>query len=140
MACPYFYPVERVRTDPWAGGPRMPLGAEYRGLCRAEAAAEREPGEETRSACCNSGYARGACEFFPAGGGPDAVRLSMLPGAGQDGRFVLVLEKEHSPAGVWRFEYRDGELHGEFPDATARRQATVFAEQFGRGPRGLAQA
>ncbi|MGH9659209.1 MAG: hypothetical protein ACRD96_11740, partial [Bryobacteraceae bacterium] len=63
MACPYFYPVEKL-----AGAPRgiAPLGDLYNGECRA-AEPVAAPGDLLRD-FCNMGYAAGRCPRFPPGG------------------------------------------------------------------------
>jgi hypothetical protein len=42
---------------------------------------------------CNTGYARGRCDRFPAGAFADAVRFSRTA----DGRLIYILEKDHAP-------------------------------------------
>ena len=130
MACPYFFPVERVETDPWAHSPRMPLGAEFHGFCEADPANPREPDIVVQRTICNSGYGRGCCQDFPADAPADAVRFTPTSGGtGAEVRMVFVLERNHSPIQHGAFVLRAGRVQGEFPDARLERQAEVFASQ-----------
>jgi len=91
MACPLFKPVRRLDAGGWDPAPRLPLGDAWAGECMAGCA--EQPTESTQRAFCNSGYARGRCQHFPAAMEADAVRFSM--GAG--GRLVYIFEKDHAP-------------------------------------------
>ena len=111
MACPFFMPIERVDDGPWLHAPRLPLGGTYRGTCHAR---QGEVIEERRE-FCNTGYARGQCERFPADSKADAVRFSM-----SGGQLIYVLERDCAPL-----------EHGVVTEAvseTLSRQARAFVE------------
>ncbi|MCX6623524.1 MAG: hypothetical protein NTY38_21150 [Acidobacteria bacterium] len=110
MACPFFYPTERMT---WPAAPRTPWGAPYEGLCQAGEAGFR-PDEETERELCNFGYARGRCRHYPGGPGgaeADAVRFD-------GGRYIL--EKDYGPLCAGGIEALE--------DPRLRRQAAVFLE------------
>lgn len=91
MACPFFKPARRLDAGGWDPAPRLPLGDAWACECTAECA--EQPAESTQREVCNSGYARGRCEHFPAGMEADAVRFSMGAAGGQ----IYILEKDHAP-------------------------------------------
>jgi hypothetical protein len=105
MACPLFKPERRLDAGGWDPAPRLPLGDAWAGECTAGCA--EQPAESTQRAVCNSGYARGRCEHFPAGMEADAVRFSMRA----NGRLIYILEKDHEPL-----------EHGEIDAATDPRE------------------
>src|SRR6476659_8816765 len=105
MACPLFKPERRLDAGGWDPAPRLPLGDAWAGECTAGCA--EPPAEATQREVCNSGYARGRCEHFPATMEADAVRFSM----GEDGRLIYIFEKVHAPL-----------EHGEIDPATDPRE------------------
>ena len=88
MACPYFDPGERVR------GSSGSLGDLYAGQCRA---GDWRPDEQTIANRCNLGYARGYCSWFPANGGPDAVRFSVSKDDQSGITILYSIERDHRP-------------------------------------------
>jgi len=113
MACPFFYPTERME---WPSAPRTPLGAPYTGLCRA--VGEFRPDEQTLRELCNFGYARTRCPHHDAAPFPDADAVRF-----HGGRYVL--EKEYGPLHAGPVEELDQDC--------LRRQAAVFQQS--RNPR-----
>jgi len=91
MACPFFRPLRRLDSGGWTPAPRLPLGGAWGGECSADGAGE--PPEPIQRDLCNSGYARGRCERFPANAIADAVRFSITP----SGRLIYILEQDHAP-------------------------------------------
>ena len=89
MPCPYFLPLDRLEAGIAA---RFPLLDPYRGECHA-LPAPNTPDEVSLLSLCNMGYARGRCEHFPLGDGPDAVRFA----AGPNGTVRYAREKNHFP-------------------------------------------
>jgi hypothetical protein len=71
--------------------PRLPLGGAWAGECTIDGTPE--PSELVQRDLCNSGYARGRCEHFPANAPADAVRFSLTAA----GRLIYILEKDHAP-------------------------------------------
>lgn len=132
MACPYFYPTERLELG-WSGrGARLPLGDPYRGLCHADPGDPQPPGDGLLEECCNLGYARHACARFPAGEGADAVRFSLT--ADQDNIITIyfALERGHQPDRHGRLEYDGGARAFRPPpaDPLLRRQAEAYVESY----------
>lgn len=135
MACPYFYPVQRLDEALWAVPPRLPLLDAYRGECHALDAVET-PADELMRSVCNTGYGRGKCPRFPEAARADAARFHVADdGAAADGgdvRLQFVLEKECRPV-------EHGELRYSIPakcfaaanvDGIIARQAAVFLEGY----------
>ncbi len=94
MACVYFFPIAQLELGDWIHAPRLPLGAAYRGVCRATSDAFEPPESEQRE-LCNCGYARGRCGRMPADA-PDAIRFSVTENRG-DLQLRWVIEKDHMP-------------------------------------------
>jgi len=120
MACPFFKPARRLDAGGCDPAPRLPLGGAWSGECMAGCA--EQPAESTQREVCNSGYARGRCEHFPAGGEADAVRFSLCA----DGRLIYIFEKDHAPL-----------EHGEIDAATDPREplaslARAFRESYSK--------
>jgi hypothetical protein len=96
MACPYFAPGERVLGASGSGpmASSGSLGDLYAGQCRA---GDFRPDQQTIADRCNLGYARGYCSHFPAGGGPDAVRFSVLNDDTRSIKILYSIERDHRP-------------------------------------------
>ncbi len=103
----------------------MPLGAEWRGVCTADPATEREPAEQTQRDICNCGYGRGACSWFPADGEADAVRFSVITESNGASTVRYILERDYSPLSHGTFEWP-----GDAPDGLAS-QAAAFMDAYG---------
>jgi hypothetical protein len=140
VACPYFYPLEPEGgwTPPSLSTPSarqdamLPLGGRWRGVCRAEPAAATEP-EESMCPVCNLGYARGVCERFPAGDGPDAVRFTVTRDAGGRLGIYYVMERDHHPFAHGPLEYLlGGNTILPSTGETLARQAQAYAESYRR--------
>jgi hypothetical protein len=103
MACPCFYPVERMRQT-GEKSTTGPLGDVWSGICRAQPEREWLPDAATTQQLCNFGYAREKCPRFP-GDGADAVRFSISKD--QDGVIGIywVVEKDHLPFAHGPLEY-----------------------------------
>lgn len=82
----------------------LPLGDAWSGLCRAVPGPDWPATEITRP-LCNLGYARGLCDRFPAGDGPDAVRFTIAADTGASLRLYYVLERDHHPFAHGPLEY-----------------------------------
>lgn len=125
MACPYFFPTERVSLG-WPFPARLPLGAGFAGTCHASAG-EITPAETELREFCNLGYARG-CSRMPAGRCADGIRFAVAKDEGP--RIVLhyVSECEHEPVEYGRLEY-DCDGHrwpAPLRDSCLQRQAECF--------------
>jgi len=97
MSCPFFLPQHILDSSAWNPAPRLPLGEAWGGTCCAPPAGPFDPREDVVRELCNMGYARGRCEFFPAGTVGDAIRFSMRKGATEPPSVVYVIERDHSP-------------------------------------------
>lgn len=125
MACPFFYPTERVSLG-WPFPARLPLGAGFAGTCHA-GAAESIPSEAELRDFCNMGYA-GGCPHLPANRCADNVRFAVA--RDEDSRIILhyVSERFHQPVEYGRLEY-DCQLErwlAPMRDPCLQRQAECF--------------
>jgi hypothetical protein len=129
MSCPYFDPTE----PRGAGGSAMlPLGGEWKGLCRAEPAAPAQPDEAGPLSLCNLGYARGACRRFPADAGPDAVRFTIQAADEASLRLYYVVERDHHPFahGPLEFSRALGMLVNPPENEMLGRQALAYVRSY----------
>lgn len=92
MPCPFFEPVLPVFGDYVPQG-RLPLIQEYKGRCTRHG-----DNLTVNNRCCNQGYARGSCEFFPSEGANRANRYSLLNREEQGLTLLYVGEEDYSPA------------------------------------------
>jgi hypothetical protein len=132
VACPYFLPQGELPTGLWVHEPRRPLGKAYSGACCSRRDERLQPAAPHQEALCNYGYARGACEHFPADSPADAVRFSATQEDGSRLRLVYVLEKDHVPAqfGMLEYDVPAGALLTPPPDPLLARQAEAFARSY----------
>ncbi|HZU32037.1 MAG TPA: hypothetical protein VFB79_13050 [Candidatus Angelobacter sp.] len=102
MACPFFYPIEKVSLG-WAFPARLPLGAGFTGTCRA-GEQESIPSEEELRDFCNMGYGAG-CTRIPAHRCADGFRFAVA--RDEQSRIVLhyVSERGCEPVEYGRLEY-----------------------------------
>lgn len=131
MACPYFYPVERIAQATGKKMAPMPLGEAWSGACRADPAGDWPPDANTAQQLCNFGYAHEKCGRIPAGGA-DAVRFSISYDHDDVIRIYWVVEKNHLPVTHGPLEY--SRLHSSFqnlsPDACLTRQAEAYVDSY----------
>ena len=92
MPCPFFEPVLPVSAN-YAPQGRLPLIQEYEGRC-----GRRTGSRPISSRCCNQGYARGSCEFFPSEGSNRANRYSLLNHEEKALTLLYIGEEDYSPA------------------------------------------
>jgi hypothetical protein len=126
VACPYFYPTEKSSTIAWPFPARLPLGAGFAGICRAEAQ-EVNPTENELRDFCNIGYARG-CPRMPKSCSSDGVRFAV---ARDDGPRIILhyaSERQHEPLEVGRLEYDCGSKSWltHLRDPCLQRQAEIY--------------
>lgn len=125
MACPFFFPAEKIQTIAWPFPSRLPLGAGFCGTCRA-GAPEVTPTENELKEFCNLGYA-GACSRLPAGRRADCLRFVARE---NDGRIILdyIYEREHVPVEHGRIEYdcNTRSWSATLSDQCAQRQAECY--------------
>jgi hypothetical protein len=127
MACPWFYPLERL-------GPAqsiLPLVDAWAGECRAPGREPLSPERSVLLASCNLGYARAACRRVPDGG-PDAVRFSVSRHCGAAVSLCCVVERDYLPFGRADLEY---DAHSRsftvpHPDPNVGRQARAYLESY----------
>jgi len=134
MACPYFYPTERLSEKVWPKPPRVSLGDPYAGLCCVDPLREWRPDDATLRDFCNRGYPRQGCPRFPAGEGPDMVRFSVI--SDRDGviKIYYVVEKNGSPMEHGEIEYLEDSrrFRANFAGGMLERQAQAYAESYVR--------
>jgi hypothetical protein len=125
VACPFFFPTERVSIG-WPFPARLPLGAGFTGTCHA-AADEIAPSEHELREFCNIGYA-GECCRMPVERHSDDVRFALA--RDEESRIVLhyVSERFHEPVEYGRLEYdcRTGRWLAPMRDPCLQRQAECF--------------
>lgn len=92
MPCPFFEPVLPVSAN-YAPQGRLPLIQEYEGRC-----GRRTGSPPISNRCCNQGYARGCCEFFPSEGSNRANRYSLLNREDKALTLLYIGEEDYSPA------------------------------------------
>ena len=130
MACPCFYPVERIRQT-GQKSPPGPLGDFWSGICRAQPEREWLPDAATAERLCNFGYASEKCPRFPADGA-DAVRFSIS--RDQDGMIGIywVVEKNHLPFAHGPLEYSREAARFTLPhtDARVAQQAQAYVSSY----------
>jgi hypothetical protein len=100
MACPYFFPTERLEADLWPHRRRLPLGDGWRGRCTA---GDRLPGEDELKEFCNLGYAK-ACPFLPSQRSADAVRFGVRQVNGCIA-VTYICERDHKPGESGELEF-----------------------------------
>lgn len=105
MACPYFYPVEKVEDKSGFRFLRLPLGDPYKGFCRVDPISYRRPDENHVRDFCNLGYVRHRCPYFPEESGPDADRFSISLDRNGLIQIWYVVEKNHTAFEHGRLEY-----------------------------------
>jgi hypothetical protein len=127
MACPYFYPVE-ART----GSAVLPLGDWWTGVCQAIPSAPYQTDGNACDTGCNLGYARGECDRFPEGDGPDAVRFTISSHENDRVGIYYTVERDHHPFAHGRLEYSTDIRAFRMPpeSATLGRQAEAYVESY----------
>jgi len=127
VACPFFFPLEKLETENWLHAPRVPLGDLYQGECRAQA--PLPPATLASTDYCNNGYGRGHCEYFPAKADADAFRFHLIADHGDRLEIQYILEKK-----CWPIEHGVLNIASDEPRAedTLRQQAVSFAASYRR--------
>ena len=129
MACPFFYPTERVSLG-WPFPARLPLGAGFAGTCRA-GLEEFTPSEVELRDFCNLGYPDG-CPRLPSERCADNVRFAVA--RDEDSRIVLhyVSERLHQPVEYGRLEYdcQSQSWLAPMRDPCLQRQAECYLEVY----------
>lgn len=132
MACPYFYPAQRLEPPEWRGKIRPPLGDLYGGECHARPSEVHHPEGSLLIEGCNFGYAGRQCGRFPGGEAPDAVRFCVREDTGSEVRIDYVLERAHLPFAHGRtvYERRGGTWAGLPRGELLQRQAQAYMESY----------
>jgi hypothetical protein len=131
MACPCFFPVERMPQAIGKRTPPMPLGDSWSGVCRSEPSGEWLPDPNTLQQLCNFGYAREKCMRVPADA-PDAVRFGVSYDRDGTVRIYWVMEKDHLPFAHGQLEYShaDSGFRTAHPDACVTQQAQAYMASY----------
>jgi len=127
MACPCFFPVERMPRATGKRTPPMPLGDAWSGACRAVPEGEWRPDPQTLQQFCNFGYAREKCAHVPADAS-DAVRFSVSHDRDGIVGIYWVMEKDHLPFAHGPLEYSRAAagFRTVHPDACVTQQAQAY--------------
>ena len=106
----------------------LPLGDSWSGFCRAD---PNNP-HPASDVCCNLGYARGTCNLFPAGEGPDAVRFTVSSHEAAGVRISYVIERDHHPFahGVVEYSFAAASVTTPLEPDTVARQANAYVESY----------
>lgn len=135
MPCLYFEP-QRIADHPRHSNARLPLIDEYDGCCRAAPEPIAVPAER-RFGCCNHGYSRGCCQYFPAAETRSSFRYTVLREAGGVLDLLCIEEQNYAPVRWHPTQYvaATDQLQPELADACMRAQALAFCRSFiGRFP------
>lgn len=126
MPCPFFEPVLPVSGN-YAPQGRLPLIQEYEGDCVRHP--DRLP---ANNRCCNQGYARGSCEFFPPEGANRANRYSLLNREEHGLTLLYIGEEDYSPAAsrMLHFSIAEDRLVETDLDSCIRAQAVAFCRSY----------
>jgi len=110
----------------------LPLGGHWSGICRAVPEPASQPDAATVRALCNFGYARGICDRFPEGDGPDAVRFTIASDDGATLRLYYVVERNHHPFahGPLAYSRTLAAFAGHPADQALRSQAQAYVESY----------
>jgi hypothetical protein len=131
VACPCFFPIERIRQSTGKKSPPVPLGDSWSGVCRAAPESDWLPDANTLQQLCNFGYARQKCARVPAGAA-DAVRFTISND--HDGLVGIywVMEKDHLPFAHGPLEYSRAEsgFLAAHPDARVSQQAQAYVSSY----------
>lgn len=97
MACPFFVPIEIVNDGDgsWPHPSRLPLGAGWRGNCRATGQEIPAANDHVRD-FCNLGYAA-ACPHLPSQRDWDAIRFCIAHESRNQLTVSFVCELAHAP-------------------------------------------
>lgn len=133
MACPFFYPTDRLDQTLWSHPRRLPLGGGFAGICRARGGEEYRPLEFSQLDCCNLGYAAaGGCDRFPRGGAAEAVRFTVMRDAGGLVAIQYVVERGYLPHqhGTLEYDRERGAFRDVPENAILARQVHVYIESY----------
>ena len=130
MACPFFVPREIVNDGSWPHPSRLPLGAGWKGNCRAS-------GQELAAAdlhvrdFCNLGYAT-ACPHLPWPRDWDAIRFSVAHLSREQVSIYFVCELAHAPIeyGKLAFDLVNEAWLNPHPDPRVLRLATCYLQAY----------
>ena len=131
MACPFFFPEQKLDDGRWLHPARLPLGTGWSGQCCAPGYQGEKPGVEELHQFCNLGYATG-CRRFPKERSSDAVRFSVARDCGDRVVLFCVFELAHRPAGDGNLEYdcSSGQWLSSHPDARVQQMAQCYLESY----------
>jgi hypothetical protein len=131
LACPFFFPEQKLEDGRWLHPGRLPLGNGWSGRCHAPGHEEQLPGEAELHEFCNLGYAT-RCPRLPRERSYDAVRFSVARDCGERVVLLFVFESGHRPAGHGNLEYdgSGGDWIFAHPDPRIQRMAQCYLESY----------
>jgi hypothetical protein len=126
MPCPYFEPLETIATADLRNA-RLPLIEEYAGQCRGP-----QGDYAARAYHCNHGYARGACDRFPAAEKSSAHRFSLIARSPEQMDILFIREEDYAPAGtqLLHFSISNNRLVEADIDSSIAAQASAFCRSY----------
>lgn len=130
MPCPYFEP-QRVVIHPEHRNARLPLIEEYEGCCHAREALVAAP-PELRLECCNQGYSRGRCGYFPAREVRSCLRYNVVRRTASTLDILCIEEQNYAPLRWHAVQYifEKQQLAPELQDACTRAQILAFCRSY----------
>ncbi len=130
MPCPYFEP-QRVVAHPQYVHARLPLIEEYEGACHAGAEPLAAP-EDRRFRCCNHGYSRGMCNYFPEGELRSGLRYDVRGRSSEMLQVLWIEEQTFAPARwqVVSYSITTEQLDPEIADGCLRAQLLAFCRSY----------
>jgi hypothetical protein len=123
-------PLEIVNDGSWPHPSRLPLGAGWRGNCRASGQELAASDTHIRE-FCNLGYAI-ACPHLPQGRDWDAVRFSVARAGREQVMITFVCELDHAPIehGELVFDLASNSWVNPHPDPRVLRLANCYLQTF----------
>ena len=138
MACPFFMPVEKLKSGSWLHANRLPLGCGWSGRCTAPGHEDAVPTPEELHEYCNLGYAEG-CGRLPRERVWDSIRFgarTVLSDSkklnGEHIQIKYVCERDHRPVehGVLTFDAVVARWVPRHGDERVQRMAECFLASY----------
>jgi len=131
LACPFFFPDQKLDDGRWLHPARLPLGAGWSGRCLAPGYEGQLPSDEELHEFCNLGYATN-CPRLPKERSSEAVRFSVAGDRGDRVVLFCVFELAHRPAWHGNLEYdcSSGQWLSPHPDARVQQMAQCYLESY----------
>lgn len=137
MACPFFWPIEKLENGSWLHPSRLPLGCGWGGQCTAPGHENVIPTQEELENFCNLGYAEG-CLRLPQDRAWDSIRFSartVCDAVNNFGKRIevrYICERAHRPAqhGYLEFDVVSAQWLKQHSDSRLQRMAECFLSSY----------